>query len=132
MGDKAIQSAGQTILRTLNIDMTERWNIRTKALASPINLAGRLGGDEFIVLIRDRSSKEEVITVLKELLDNLNNSRLEGIDGLRASLGASEVSDSDGDLDRIYNRIDEFLYESKRTGKNRITFEKQIIEKEVS
>lgn len=132
MGDKAIQSAGQTILRTLNIDMTERWNIRTKALASPINLAGRLGGDEFIVLIRDRSSKEEVITVLKELLDNLNNSRLEGIDGLRASLGASEVSESDGDLDRIYNRIDEFLYESKRTGKNRITFEKQIIEKEVS
>ncbi|MBO6214509.1 MAG: GGDEF domain-containing protein, partial [Lachnospiraceae bacterium] len=70
MGDKAIQIAGQTILNTLNIDMRERWNIRTKALASPINLAGRLGGDEFILIIRDRSCKEEIVTILKELLHN--------------------------------------------------------------
>lgn len=122
MGDKAIQITGQTILETLNIDMSERWAIRTKALSERISLAGRLGGDEFIIMIRDKNGRADIEELLKKLLSNLNSVKLEGLDGLHASLGATEITAADHDLDSVYNRIDEMLYESKRGGKNRISF----------
>ncbi len=121
MGDKVIQTAAHTILNTLNIDLTEKWSFIERAIAENGSLAGRLGGDEFIALIHGAKDRDEVVSLMKQMLSNLNNVRMEGLEGIHASFGATELKEDD-DIDSAYRRADEALYESKRSGKNQIHF----------
>ena len=122
MGDKVIQTAGETIVNTLGIDFSERWSFAAKALKERYSLAGRLGGDEFIIMLRNMKNKEEITGKLEELLHNLNSVRFEGLDGIHASFGVTILSSSDYTLDSAYTRADEALYRSKKAGKNQIHF----------
>ena len=121
MGDKVIQTAGSTILEVMNIDEAERWSFPERVLKEEGSFAGRLGGDEFIILVRKCSGREEVESLLTKVLAKLNAVRFEGLDGIHASIGITELI-SDEDIDAAYSRADEALYESKREGKNRIMF----------
>ncbi len=123
MGDKAIQLAGNTITETLNIDLSEKWNFTEKAVAEKLSFAGRLGGDEFITLLRGKSGRAEVTELLEKMLNDLNDVRFEALQGINASFGVTEIGSDDRDIDNAYNRADAALYESKRSGKNRITFD---------
>lgn len=122
MGDKAIQIAGNTITDTMGIDLSERWNFTEKAIAENLSFAGRLGGDEFITLLRGRTGREEVLKLLEELRQRLNDVNFEALHGIRASFGVLEIAPEDHDIDEAYNRADSALYESKRSGKNKISF----------
>ena len=42
--------------------------------------------------------------------------------GIHASMGVTEITVNDRDIDAAYTRADEALYESKRAGKNQIRF----------
>ena len=126
MGDKAIQIAGKTILDTLNIDLAEKWTFPTRVLEQKGSFAGRLGGDEFIVLIRGFSSQSEVDFLLHQLLKDLNNAKLDSLNGIQASFGATALNSLDTDIDEAYKRADDALYESKRKGKNQIHFINRI------
>ena len=122
MGDKAIQLAGETITETLGIDLSEKWSFPERAVRDHLSFAGRLGGDEFIVLMRGVNSEDEVRTILQRMLDSLNGVRFGELNGIHASFGVTRVSGSDRDIDKAYSRADEALYESKRAGKNQIRF----------
>lgn len=122
MGDKAIQVAGTTIIETLNIDMSEKWRFQEKVLEEKQSFPGRLGGDEFIVMIRGASDREEVIKLLQSMLDSLNHVEIGELHGIYASFGVAEILPEDRDIDKAYKRADEALYESKRAGKNQIRF----------
>ena len=122
MGDKVIQTAGRLILKSLFIEDIINTTISDWDLSKPINLAGRLGGDEFILLIQGLKSQNEVKDFLQELLSSLNKVQFEGLNGIHASFGVTEFSQSDKDIDNGYKRADEALYESKRAGKNQIHF----------
>ena len=89
------------------------------------SLAGRLGGDEFILLIRGKTSREEITTLLQTALTTLNSTQFDGLSGIHASFGVTELTDSDRDIDDAYKHADEALYESKRAGKNQIHFSEQ-------
>ena len=121
MGDKVIQTAGSTIMEVMEIDEVERWSFPERVLKEEGSFAGRLGGDEFIILVRKCSSQEEVQHLLERVLAKLNAVRFEGLDGIHASIGITELIAGE-DIDAAYSRADEALYASKREGKNRIMF----------
>jgi diguanylate cyclase (GGDEF)-like protein len=122
MGDKAIQIAGQTIIDTLGIDMAEKWAFQDKVITEGVSFPGRLGGDEFIVLIKGKKNREEVTEVLQQMLQALNAVEIGELHGIHASFGVTEITREDMDIDEAYKRADEALYESKRAGKNQIRF----------
>ncbi len=121
MGDKAIQIAGMTIIDALDIDMSEKWAFQEKILTEKGSFPGRLGGDEFIVFLRGKSGRDEVVRVLEQMLQSLNNVKMGDLSGLHASFGVTEITPDD-DIDMAYKRADEALYEAKRAGKNQIRF----------
>ncbi|MCR4589611.1 MAG: GGDEF domain-containing protein [Lachnospiraceae bacterium] len=121
MGDKVIQMAGHSVINTLGIDLTEKWSFIERALEEKSSLAGRLGGDEFIALIRGSKNRDEAVALMNRMLQDLNSVKLDGLDGIHASFGATELS-RDDDIDSAYKRADDALYESKRAGKNQIHF----------
>ncbi len=122
MGDKAIQITGKTILDVLKIDKREKWSFPERVLRDKGNFAGRLGGDEFIALIRECSSKEDAYNLIQELLSALNNVSFATISGLSSSIGVAVLKENDLDIDRAYKRADIALYKSKQSGKNQIHF----------
>ena len=122
MGDKVIQIVGRTILNVLKLEIMESTSISKWDLSVPTSLAGRLGGDEFILFIRGRNSQAEVKGLLQEMLDALNEVKIDGLSGIHASFGVTELTSRDKDIDNAYKRADEALYESKRAGKNQIHF----------
>ena len=124
MGDKAIQIAGNTITEVMEIDLKEKWSFQERAVRNGLSFAGRLGGDEFIVFIRGKSKKEEILTLMQEMLKKLNQVDYGELKGIYASIGITEILEQDMDIDDAYRRADEALYESKRAGKNQIHFSK--------
>ncbi|WP_026668212.1 GGDEF domain-containing protein [Butyrivibrio sp. AE2005] len=121
MGDKAIQTTSHTIVEALNIDMFEKWSFTERAVRDKFSIAGRLGGDEYIMLIRGQKNMENVISLLQYILTNLNAVQIGELSGINASLGVTAVTGNDKDMDAIYKRADEALYQSKKQGRNRIT-----------
>ena len=122
MGDKAIQTAGETILRVMKIDEGDKWSFPQRVVREKGSFAGRLGGDEFIIFLRGYKDKTEVEQVLEKIREELNAVRFDRLNGIHASFGVTELTERDMDLDEAYKRADACLYESKRTGKNRINF----------
>ena len=128
MGDKAIQIAGNTITEVMEIDLSEKWSFQERAVRNGLSFAGRLGGDEFIVFVRGKSGREEVVSLMQQLLMSLNKVDYGELKGIHASIGITEIMEQDMDIDDAYRRADEALYESKRSGKNQIHFSKQANE----
>lgn len=122
MGDKVIQTVGKTLIKQLGIEsyiseMISSWDLKPK-----ISIAGRLGGDEFILFIRGKKTQDEVTELLQNILDSLNKVQFDRLNGIHASLGVTEITSTDRDIDNAYKRADIALYESKRAGKNQIHF----------
>ena len=128
MGDKVIQTVGKIILQTMNFSPEDRFSISEWGIRNEnFSIAGRLGGDEFILLLRGFNSRQEVTDFLKEILTAMNAVRFEGLEGIHASFGATEISGTNIDIDNAYKLADEALYESKRAGKNQIYFSTETI-----
>jgi diguanylate cyclase (GGDEF)-like protein len=121
VGDRAIKITGQLINDMLQSDLSEKWGYKEKVIKEKMSFAGRLGGDEFIVFIRDKDSEEEVLAMMEGLLKRLNDVDDGEIHGLKGSIGVTRILEEDEDIDKAYKRADDALYESKRKGKNTIT-----------
>ncbi|WP_191015345.1 GGDEF domain-containing protein [Treponema zioleckii] len=126
MGDKVIQVVGKTIMECLRIDIVDK-NISSWNLNQPFDFAGRLGGDEFILMLRGKKDREELTAKLKEILEKLNATSFDSVAGIRASVGVVEVFANVKDIDVAYKMADDALYEAKRSGKNQIYFSKKDI-----
>jgi len=121
IGDKAIQMTSQLIIEELNIDILEKWSFPERAIKSKYNIAGRLGDDKFIMLIRSSKSIENITLMMQSLLNKLNSENIGELNGINASIGITSITPKDNDMDSIYKRADEALYSSKQQGGNRIT-----------
>ena len=120
MGDKAIQMTGRTMLNTLGLQASDAFDPERWDLVEGESIAGRLGGDEFIVLLRGCSTRQEVIDRMERILAALNAVSFDGLEGIRASVGITVLRPDDADIDGAYKRADDALYKSKRAGKNQI------------
>ena len=82
----------------------------------------RYGGDEFVVLVNGYYEKDNIEMLAKRLFEHTAKKHFESFDEpITLSVGIAEKKPDDT-LDELTRRADEALYESKRGGKNRITF----------
>lgn len=85
-----------------------------------IDMAGRLGGDEF-GLILPGSSAQAALVFAKRLCERVANSPL-SLDGqtvaVTVSIGVTQMSAADADFDSVMARADKALYRAKDMGRN--------------
>ena len=87
-----------------------------------LDIIGRYGGDEFLVLLVE-SDLEEAVRIANRLLENISEQPFITASGLvtaTLSIGIAELNDLDADLDSLIIRSDQLLYMAKENGRNRI------------
>ncbi|GEO58832.1 GGDEF domain-containing protein [Companilactobacillus bobalius] len=88
----------------------------------------RFGGEEFIIIFRDKTAEEcsPIIVDLRNALYSaplfLNGKKL----NVSVSFGVSELKSSDTGFTDLFNRVDNYLYKSKNAGRNKMTVEDVI------
>jgi diguanylate cyclase (GGDEF)-like protein len=88
----------------------------------PIDLFGRLGGEEFGVLLLD-CSRNEGMAIADRIRLAIEMTPIEGdgcVVSLSASVGVASTDTSGYDLQRLCREADAALYRAKRTGRNRV------------
>ena len=81
----------------------------------------RIGGEEFIILLTETNlgnAKNVASKICKSVEKNLTSITNNAI---TISAGVSEVNESDSE-DTIFKRVDELLYKSKHSGKNKVSY----------
>ena len=103
-GDRCLQAVGEII--TGNIRSVDR--------------AGRIGGEEFVVLMPDTSS-QMARAVGERLRNAIQTAGVYHADGepVTASIGVAVAAVSDT-VDSLLARADRALYQAKRQGRNRV------------
>ena len=82
------------------------------------DLAYRLGGEEFAVLLPGASTAEAA-AVAERLREAVSEAPVAGL-GITVSLGVASSEGSDLDPDRLYEHADAALYAAKEGGRNRV------------
>ena len=85
-------------------------------------LVGRIGGEEFAVLLQGQSLAE-ASTLMEQIRQVTEQDAIEHNGQLfhyTASIGISAVQPADTDIDQIIKRADDALYRAKAAGKNRV------------
>jgi diguanylate cyclase (GGDEF)-like protein len=103
---------GDDVLR----DLTET----IRAAIRDVDVFGRLGGEEFILMLPDTPAERGV--EIADRLRKLIEARRVGADAVsyRISCGVTDINSDDQDLDDILIRADKALYAAKRRGKNQV------------
>ncbi len=88
------------------------------------DILGRFGGDEFIILLNNVSSRENAETVIRRIIAGVNAITIKDVDleGVGISIGAAMTRDKTTDLKTLTNMADGALYIAKNSGKNTYAF----------
>jgi diguanylate cyclase (GGDEF)-like protein len=106
-GDRALRRFGQAL----------RLNLRER------DIAGRIGGEEFGVVLHDLGP-DEAVAVVERLRDALHQPGDGATPSFTASFGIS-CTDGHTDFDELLRSADRALYRSKHAGRDRITLDTQ-------
>ncbi|APU72000.1 GGDEF domain-containing protein [Companilactobacillus crustorum] len=85
----------------------------------------RFGGEEFIIIFRGKTPNEckPIVIDLRNALINtplfINGQKLD----ITISFGVSKLAAQDSSFKDLFNRVDQYLYKSKNSGRNRLTVE---------
>ncbi|WP_125568139.1 GGDEF domain-containing protein [Companilactobacillus insicii] len=89
----------------------------------------RYGGEEFVIIFRGLTADESA-SIIREIRNGLINDPLEynGKElNIKVSFGVTELQESDKSFRELFSRVDKYLYESKDSGRNRMTVENKIV-----
>ncbi len=116
VNDRFGHEAGDNVLITIGKRMLEC--VRSG------DTVGRIGGDEFVILLMNLEGVEECEMVLTRLLDAVAQPiELDGhLVSVTASLGVALFPQVDADSDLLLRHADQAMYDAKRGGKNIIRF----------
>ena len=84
---------------------------------------GRWGGDEFLVILYNVQDAKDLQSIAAKLKNLVERSRLDLADKsltVTISIGATLLA-SDDTFDSFIRRADQLMYQSKQSGRNRIT-----------
>ncbi|HBU81837.1 MAG TPA: GGDEF domain-containing protein [Paenibacillus sp.] len=99
---------------------------RLASLSQDKGITVRLGGDEFLIVLRTVgvNPREEARIYAEDIIQNLNKPFIIEYERIHigCSIGGAEYPANSGNPSEIIRMADEALYESKRAGKNRMTF----------
>ena len=91
-----------------------------------VDVVARIGGDEFAVLIREYSTRDELAEIAQRLIACVVETDTEmGIGVVRASIGIASYPDLVSDYQRLVAAADDAMYHVKRGGKNGYAFAAQ-------
>ena len=83
------------------------------------DVIGRIGGDEFFIFLREVSELTLTENRAKRLLDVISEVAKDYLQvKVSGSIGISRYPENGFDLDSLYAKADEALYEAKHAGKN--------------
>ncbi|MFA6500170.1 MAG: GGDEF domain-containing protein, partial [Desulfurivibrionaceae bacterium] len=101
--------AGDTVLKEVAS--------RLRALLRDSDTVARMGGDEFVVILHDISSKTAVSNVTKKIIDALAKPILfnETQFTVMASVGISIYPDDDKQIDALLQKADKAMYQAKKS-----------------
>ncbi|MCK9491689.1 MAG: diguanylate cyclase [Sulfurimonas sp.] len=94
------------------------------------DVAGRIGGDEFVVLVRGQDKREDNFVhfdaLIERILQEINKPIIvkEYKHQVRASIGVAIIPRDGNNLEEILKCADRAMYEAKKLGKNRVVFHK--------
>lgn len=88
---------------------------------------GRLGGDEFIIVLPGVQDTKYVEKIAKSIITSLNQPFFIGEQTIRvgASIGISLFPENSTDPDQMLRQADKAMYEAKNTGKNNYRFSEE-------
>lgn len=84
----------------------------------------RIGGDEFVVFVKDITGKPELSNLASDIIRDLAKKldELKFDTNSSVSIGISQAPDDGGEFNKLYNAADKSLYYVKQNGKNSFHF----------
>ncbi len=119
INDKMGHAFGDEVLRNLGL--------RLKTLYRATDIVGRIGGDEFVVFLKDISDMEIVEREARKLEIFFRDFEVGEYTkySVNASLGATIYPVDGRSFEELYKNADDALYYVKQNGKNKLVFYKQ-------
>ena len=102
---------GDTVLITLASILSD--SIRT------CDMVARIGGEEFLIIL-PQISKDSAYQVAERIRTTVSEYNFTKLEQLTVSMGVAEFESTD-DFDTLLKRADDGLYQSKNTGRNKVT-----------
>lgn len=107
VGDLAIQSLSKVCKDTMR----------------QVDIIGRLGGEEFAIILPETSSKKAV-EVAERLREAVANTKVTPPVGLpiqfTVSIGVTSLDQKDANIDMLLDQADKAMYQAKKTGRNKV------------
>jgi diguanylate cyclase (GGDEF)-like protein len=114
VNDKYGHAAGDRVLVAITAAI--------RKLLRDIDVFGRLGGEEFAILLPETdlagggATAERLRAAIAETAIDTGNAVLK----VTISIGVTLLSQADRELDALLKRADDAMYEAKRNGRNRV------------
>ncbi|MCI2062033.1 MAG: EAL domain-containing protein [Eubacteriaceae bacterium] len=83
------------------------------------DIIGRIGGDEFIILLSELSDQSLIERRARQIIDLFTNVKISGISETHCSIGIALTDDSRSTYESLMEKADLALYAAKSQGKNR-------------
>ncbi len=80
----------------------------------------RVGGDEFMILLPNTKISNAVI-LAEDIKKQLNNTSVDQIDSIKASIGVTDYTDYDC-VEAIIKKVDDLMYTAKAEGRNCVKY----------
>lgn len=98
-----------------------------KSSCRTIDIAARMGGEEFNVILPGVDTQGGMIFA-ERIRKTIESIPLEKIGHITASIGVGAYMEHSDDIDELSELVDHAMYESKRSGRNRVTVAKPASE----
>lgn len=120
VGDETVTVIGKVLSEELDVALVspENKNFTLDYDYDYGNIAGRLGGDEFIFLIKSVFDIDDGKKVMHSLIDRLNRTSFGEVKSIQGSIGIVSVNKGESSFDPLYHKADIALYSAKSSGRN--------------
>ncbi|OON95986.1 MAG: hypothetical protein ATN32_06725 [Candidatus Epulonipiscium fishelsonii] len=126
IGNNVIMNMSKTLLKIFNITLADINNIDTNVIL------GRIGGDEFMVFIKDQYSYFNIVDTATSICKELEKTYFDGFNSnsvkVSASIGIAEVTKEKSTFKDVYSAAYSALYTSKKNGKNQFTIHNSTLD----
>ena len=122
VGDEAIAIIGNVLAEELDIILVAPEGMTDFEIDYEYdygNIAGRLGGDEFIFLLKSVIGIDDAVRQMNRLINKLNRTPIKDNVMVQGSIGIVPVDSEDLTFDELYRKADLALYSAKNAGRNK-------------